>query len=147
MPKDTTESRHGPPLRRDFRFPPQDEDYLNSLGLPWETALDGQSRWLIIHDWQIPAGYCRQKTSLALLIPANYSDSQIDMVYFKDHLARSDGKSINILSAQSIAGEVWQGWSRHRPTANPWRVGVDDIASHLVLVDDWLRREFLKTAA
>jgi len=147
MPKDTTEGRDGPPLRRDFRLPEQDEDYLNSLGLPRETVLEGQSSWLLIHDWQIPVGYSHQKTSLALLIPANYSDSQIDMVYFKEHLARSDGKSINSLSAQSIAGEVWQGSSRHRTNANPWRVGVDDIASHLVLVDDWLRREFLKTAA
>src|SRR5258708_31028233 len=121
MPKDTTESRHGPPLRRDFRFPPQDEDYLNSLGLPWETALDGQSRWLIIHDWQIPAGYCRQNTSLALLIPANYSDSQIDMVYFNDHPAPSAATSINSLSAQSTAGDQWQGSATHRPNANPSR--------------------------
>ena len=147
MPKDTTEGRDGPPLRHDFRLPEQDEDYLDSLGLPWETVLESQSRWLLIHDWQIPAGYNHQKTSLALLIQANYSDSQIDMVYFKNHLARSDGKSINNLSTQSIANEVWQRWSRHRTNANPWRVGVDDIASHLVLVDDWLRREFLRAAA
>lgn len=147
MPKDTTEGLDGPRLRHDFKLPEADEDFLNGLGLPWETVLEGQSRWLLIRNWQLPDGYNHQKTSLALLIPDNYSDSQIDMVYFKAHLARSDGKSINNLSTQSIAGELWQRWSRHRTGQNPWRADVDDIASHLVLVDDWLRREFLKAAA
>jgi hypothetical protein len=147
MPKDTTEGREGPPLRHDFTLPDADEEYLNGLRLPWEAVLEGQSRWLLIHDWQLPTGYNHQKTSLALLIPDNYSDTQIDMVYFKAHLVRSDGKSINNLSAQSIAGEVWQRWSRHRTNQSPWRPGVDDIASHLALVDDWLRREFFKAAA
>lgn len=145
MPKDTTEGLDGP--RRDFKLPSTDEEYLNSLALPWETVLQGKSRWLIIHNWQLPPGYNHATTSLALLIPDNYSDSQIDMVYFKAHLARRDGRVINNLSTESIAGEVWQRWSRHRTNQNPWRAGVDDIASHLSLVDDWLRREFLKVAA
>src|ERR1017187_6177286 len=37
MPKDTTEGLEGPPLRRQFQLPQSDEDYLNGLGLPWET--------------------------------------------------------------------------------------------------------------
>ena len=57
-------------------------------------------------------------------------------------LSRIDGKGINNLSQVVIAGEAWQQWSRHRTGQNPWRPGVDDIASHLGLVDDWLRREF-----
>ena len=79
---------------------------------------------------------------LALLISPNYSDSQIDMVYFKPGLARRDGKGINNLSQMTIAGQTWQQWSRHRTQQNPWRSGIDDIASHLGLVDEWLRREF-----
>jgi hypothetical protein len=145
MPKDTTEGLDG--LRREFKFPASDVEYLDSLGLRWDTVLDGRSSWLIIHDWQLPAGYNHAKTDLALLIPDNYSDSQIDMVYFKAHLARADGRGINNLSTQTIAGEVWQRWSRHRTSQNPWRPGSDDVASHLGLVDEWLRREFLKAAA
>ena len=95
-------------------------------------------------DWIIPTGYNHSRVSLALLIPSNYSDSQIDMVYFLPALQRNDGKAIANLSNQNIRGEVWQRWSRHRTATNPWRPGVDDVASHLGLVDDWLRREFEK---
>ena len=80
------------------------------------------------------------------MIPDNYSDSQIDMVYFNPHLARADGRAIGALATQTIAGVSWQRWSRHRTGANPWRPGVDDVASHLALVDEWLRREFSKAA-
>lgn len=145
MPKDTTEGREiDPSLRRQFRLPETDEAYLNDLGLSWETVLDGQTRWLLIHEWIIPVGYTLQKTTLALQIPQNYSDSQIDMVYFRDPLARVDGKTIGALATQAICTESWQRWSRHRTSANPWRPGVDDIATHLTLVDEWLRRELEK---
>lgn len=146
MPKDTTEGREDTALlRRDFAMPDADVAYLEGLGLPWESILDGQTRWLLIHRWSVPDGYsATTQVSLALLIPPNYSDSQIDMVYVRPALARSDGRSIAALSNQSIAGEIWQRWSRHRTGANPWRPGEDDIASHLGLVDEWFRREFLK---
>ncbi len=144
MPKDTTEGLEAVCLRQDFRLPESDEDYLNNLGLPWEAILDGKNQWLIIHDWRICAGYNHEKSSLALLIPDHYSDTQIDMVYFNQHLARADGRAINNLSNMSICGASWQQWSRHRANENRWRVGVDDVASHLALVDDWLRREFTK---
>jgi hypothetical protein len=142
MPKDTTEGREVVAPRKDFRLPESDEAYLNGLQLPWEAVLDGQSRWLMIHDWEIPDGYNHARNSLALLIPDNYSDTQIDMVYFSKPLARADGAAIKNLSTMSISGAQWQQWSRHRTNANPWRAGTDDIGSHLGLVDDWLRREF-----
>jgi hypothetical protein len=98
--------------------------------------------WLIVNEWDLPQGYSTSRASLALLIPPNYPDSQIDMVYFRPALARTDGKPIGALSGQTILGESWQRWSRHRTSANPWRPGEDDVASHLSLVDEWLRREF-----
>jgi E2/UBC family protein E/multiubiquitin len=142
MPKDTTEGLQAPCLRLDFRMPAADEEYLYGLGLAWETIRDGQSQWLLIHGWKVPTCYNASSVDLALLIPPNYSDSQIDMVYFKPALARSDGKPINNLSHITIANQTWQQWSRHRTQQNPWRAGIDDVASHLGLVDEWLRREF-----
>ncbi len=114
MPKDTTEGLEGRCIRQDFRLPATDEEYLNHLGLPWETVRDGATQWLVVHGWRVPGGYNYQAVDLALLIPSNYSDSQIDMVYFKPLLARQDGGAINALSTQAISGEVWQRWSRHR---------------------------------
>jgi hypothetical protein len=145
MPKDTTEGLDDR-LTRDFRLPEADEEYLNGLGLVWETIKHGDNRWLVIRQWTLPDGYNHRTTDLALLIPANYSDSQIDMVYFREHLARTDGRAIGALAMQDICGAHWQRWSRHRTGANPWRPGVDDVASHLGLIDEWLRREFAKAA-
>jgi hypothetical protein len=143
MPKDTTEGLTEGERKRDFHLPSIDEDYLNGLGLKWEAVLDAKIRWLFIHGWKIPPGYNHGIVTLALMIPDNYSDSQIDMVYCREHLARRDGRPIPNLTGQLICGSNWQRWSRHRTGANPWRVGVDDVASHLGLVDEWLRREFI----
>ncbi len=147
MPKDTTEGRDSGALavRREFQLPEGDADYLCRLGLDWETVAEKDTLWLIITAWNLPAGYNVSCASIALLIPPNYPDSQIDMVYFRPALSRSDGKAIAALSGQTILGESWQRWSRHRTSANPWRPGEDDIASHLSLVDEWLRREFERT--
>ncbi|MGO9269264.1 MAG: multiubiquitin domain-containing protein [Terriglobia bacterium] len=142
MPRDTTEGRDAATLSREFRLPEADEDYLDGRDLPWETARDTNGQWLIIHAWRLPSGYKQYEASVALLIPPGYSDSQIDMAYFCPPLSRRDNKTIGALSTQKICGQGWQRWSRHRTTANPWRVGVDDVASHLALVDEWLRREF-----
>lgn len=146
MPKDTTEGLGAPCIRQDFRLPDADESYMTGLGRTWEALLDGATRWLVIHDWKVPSGYNRTQVTLALLIPDNYSDSPLDMVYFKEPLSRIDGRAIGALSSQVIGGVQWQRWSRHRTAANPWRIGVDDIASHLAMVDEWLNREFAKAA-
>lgn len=147
MPKDTTEGQYD--LRRtcEFRLPAADEQYLASLNLPWETRLHANNRWLLLHDWRLPTGYTQGTVTLALRIPANYADCQIDMVYFRVPINRLDGRSIGALTLQPVCGEMWQQWSRHRTQQNPWRPGIDDLASHLALVDDWLRREFEKVAA
>ena len=142
MARDTTEGLEQRALAHSFALPKYDEDYLNSLGLPWETIREGGNQWLVIHDWRIPQGYTVGKVAVALLIPQQYADTQIDMVYFRPALSRSDGKAIGALSPTSIQGEQFQRWSRHRTSANPWHPGIDDVASHLTLVDEWLRREF-----
>lgn len=128
-------------MRRQFRLPPDDEAHLNSLGLPWETVIDANVQWLIVHDRPVPAGYTAERVRTALQIPAGYADVQIDMVYFEPALARRDGGAIGALAWHTIEGHRWQRWSRHRTPQNPWRPGIDDVAAHLLLVDYWLRRE------
>jgi hypothetical protein len=64
------------------------------------------------------------------------------MAYFSPALLRRDGKQINNLSSIQWQLSTFQQWSRHRTSANPWRPGIDDISTHLSLVDDFLRREF-----
>src|SRR5208282_889139 len=53
--------------------------------------------------------------------PRNYSDSQIDMVYFKQHLARTDGRPIGTWAREAVRG------SKLKPTLSDSRIscGVD----------------------
>lgn len=128
-------------MRRDFKLPSSDEAFLNTLGRLWETVIDGGTRWVLVHDRVPPAGYTVQKVSEALRIDAGYPDTQLDMVYFSPALQRVDGRPIGALSNQMISGCPWQRWSRHRESSHPWRPGIDDLSSHMFLVDYWLERE------
>ena len=144
MAKDTTEGRLAATLRHEFLLPQADEQYLDSLGLPWETIRDGGSLWLLVHEWRIGAGYNARTVTLALQIPGAYPDAQIDMVYFLPPLERADRRPIAATSTQLISGQTFQRWSRHRTSINPWRPGIDDLSTHLTLVDEWLNRELLR---
>jgi hypothetical protein len=131
-------------MRREFQLPTANETFLNALGRRWETVVDGSVRWVLIHDRVVPAGYTVTTVSEAYRIDTGYPDTQLDMVYFLPALVRSDGKAISALSTQQICGVTWQRWSRHRESGFPWRPGIDDISSHLLLVDHWIERELTR---
>lgn len=134
-------------MRRQFKLPLVDMEHLESLGLKWETIIEdgGRKRWLLLHDWPVNIdGYNVDHVIVALLIAPSYPDAQIDMAYFYPPLARKDGKTIGALTLFSLDGKTFQRWSRHRTKEAPWRPGEDDVSSHLVLVADWLEREFEK---
>lgn len=133
--------QEGYEMRRQFQLPESDVEHLESRGLPWDTVLDGGSQWLLVHNFPVPVGYNVLLVTVALLIAPAYPDAQIDMAYFLPHLSRADGKAIPQVSGQAIDGQTYQRWSRHRTAEDPWRVGVDDIGTHLLQVAEWLRRE------
>lgn len=128
-------------MRREFSLPEGDSEFLDAGGFLWETVNSG-GNWVLIHEFPIPPGYNTEKSSIALRIDAGYPIAQIDMVYFFPALQRSDGRPINALSGHAMDGKQWQRWSRHRTPANPWRPEVDDISTHISLVQHWLEREF-----
>lgn len=124
-----------------------DEDLLNlDKKFNWREIPHGNgSIWIIIDNFSIPEGYNVKSATVALQITSSYPQSQIDMAYFFPALSRSDGKSIAQLSNVSIEGKNFQQWSRHRDlNVNPWRLGVDDIITHLKYVETWLQDELLK---
>jgi hypothetical protein len=143
-----------PTLRRDFDLPEEDEEYLEALGLPWETAVltEGGSRalWLFIHDFPLPTGYSpkHEQGSVALeratagVRVTGYPGGALDMVYFHPPLRRTDGRDIPNLGDLTLDGRLFQQWSRHYTPTNPFRVGIDNIGTHLGLVEEWLSREF-----
>jgi len=132
-------------LRRQFDLLPQDQQFLDDYGLPWETIFDG-SQWILIHNFPtLHEGYSHETVIAAIRLETGYPMTGLDMVYFYPPLARKDGLRIGATEAmQAIDGKSYQRWSRHRTAENPWRPGQDSIGSHVILIEDWLAREFEK---
>ena len=130
-------------MRRDFHLPEEDRDHLNAEGLVWEAVAENGMQWFLLHTVPVPSGYNVATVTVAVQIPPGYPDTALDMAYFYPTLARADGRMIrNTESIQVIEGKSFQRWSRHRTGVNPWQPGVDCLANHLLLVRDWLAREF-----
>ena len=132
-------------MKREFALPEQDMDFLDSSGYNWETIKNGSGNWVIIHDYPVPNGYNVPIVNVALKIDQGYPVSQIDMAYFSPPLELINGKPQPAARSNLIIqGQTWERWSRHRTGQNPWRPGLDDISTHLQLVDHWLERELKK---
>jgi hypothetical protein len=134
------EQKDGRGARQTFSLPAEDVEFLENKGLPWETLSENRLQWLIIHDYPIPEGYNVQAAQIALQIAPNYPVAQIDMAYFYPHLAKRNGRGIYALSQQNIDCKIFQRWSRHRKPGE-WRPGLDNISTHLILVENWLEKE------
>lgn len=130
--------------RREFPLPAEDEAFLADYGLPWEAIMNG-SPWVLIHDFPTPEGYNHRRVTAAIRIETGYPNAALDMVYFFPALARTDGRSIGATeSVQQLDGKSFQRWSRHRTAQNPWKMGRDTLGTHIILIEDWLEREFKK---
>jgi hypothetical protein len=131
-------------LRRDFSLLPEDEEYLNSLGLFWEAIQLDKIQHILILDYPIPEGFNVTKAVVAVRMPPGYPTVQLDMLYFYPEISRRDGVPIGALSPAAIDGKSFQQWSRHRTPTNPWREGIDNLSTHIPLAEVWLRNEFIK---
>jgi len=132
-------------IQFDFNLPEDDMEFLNNLEYKFQTRKDGSYRWMILENYPIPDGYNVSTASIAISIPNGYPTNQLDMAYFSPPLSRVDNKPIGATQVQQkILGQSYQRWSRHRTASNPWRPGLDDISTHLSLINEWLLREFSK---
>lgn len=130
-----------PKPRRDFDLLEVDEKYLDSLGCFWETIIDAGHRWLLIHNYRVPAGYHQQMVTLALLIPPTYPGAEIDMFYTNPKLTLTSGQPIDRTQVSAVCGTPFNGWSRHRSGAAPWKPAIDNVATHLALVESAIAKE------
>ena len=131
-------------MRREFALPEEDQDWLDNLGLPYELVHENGVLRVVIDQLPIPPGYNAASVAVNVRIDPGYPDAQIDMAYFYPPLARCDGRPIGALSPDIFDQKEWQRWSRHRTPANPWRPGIDNLATHFALVEDWVARELEK---
>lgn len=128
--------------RRQFKVLKVDEQFLDGMGLRWEAVLEGEARWLVIHDYQLPVGYTPQAVRLALNIHKDYPAAQIDMFYFWPHVRPTSGGEIpSTQVTATMDGMVFQGWSRHRNEASKWDENSDNVRTHMALVETCLGKE------
>lgn len=126
-------------LRRQFRLPPDDETFLNGLGLLWEAVIVAQQHWLLVYAEKVPTGYNHSTVDVAILMAAGYPPGPLDMAYFYPPLIRANGVVPRVSESRAaIDGKDWQGWSRHRTTDNPWLPGEDNLESHYFYMRAWL---------
>lgn len=141
-PKDVNNGEARPTARRDFALLAADQQYLDDLGLNWETDNAEGQRWLIIHEYPVSAGYTIQTTTVALLIPPTYPQAEIDMFFVHPPLHRASGGVIPATEAQQmIRGLSFQRWSRHRGPGSVWNPAADNVITHLALVDTVIAKE------
>jgi hypothetical protein len=134
----------GSSQKRDFELLEEDEAFLDSLGLSWETFVESNLNHVVIRGVRLPPGYKTELADIALRLDPTYPRGQIDMAFFSPRLARKDGHSINAVTDVIIEGRQYQQWSRHRTPDNPWREGIDCIETHMRFVVYWLENEFNK---
>jgi Prokaryotic E2 family E len=132
-------------LRRQFDLLPADRQFLDEYGLPWETVIDGAQQWVLIQEFPTHDGYNNPRVTAAIRMETGYPNTELNMVYFSPALARKDRREIAAISVtQALDGKSYQRWSRHRTARNPWKIGRDNIGTHIFLIEDWLAREFEK---
>lgn len=141
LPLDQTEGFGG---RRQFALPQEDAEWLHNTWGRYELVAEAGVLRVVLYDFPIPPGYRRGSADVNVRIESGYPDTQIDMVYVHPALRRADGRPIAAMSTDQFDGKQWQRWSRHRTAENPWRPGVDNLATHFGLVEHWFFREFTK---
>lgn len=130
-------------LRREFALLPIDIKFLSGTRLKWETVRVAERRWVLVQDYELLPGYQPRKVTMALEIPKDYPQAQIDMFYFSPAVSRCDGVGIpNTQVTAPIDGVTFQGWSRHRTAIHPWDPNSDNVGTHFALVEHSLAREF-----
>lgn len=131
-------------MRREFSLPAEDMEWLEGCGYPFDLAVESAVLRVVLHGFPVPPGYNVSEVAVNVRIEPGYPDAQIDMAYFSPALSLQSGRAIRAVSPDPFDGKEWQRWSRHRTPSNPWRPGLDGLATHFALVQEWLVQELTK---
>lgn len=131
-----------PAPTRGFDLLDADEEYLNRLGLRWETVIEADNRrWLVIHNYPVTEGYATRRTLLALEVPPTYPQAALYGFYAFPPLVLNSGREIpNTQMRGKIRGQEFHGWSRNRGNV-AWNPAKDNVVTQLALVDEAMAKE------
>jgi hypothetical protein len=112
-----------------------DTEYLEEKGWRYTLHEQGSVTLLVIHDYELPAGFSADKVDLLIEMPDTYPDAKLDMFWVKPWVTltatNTDPRAAS--EAREFQDERWQRFSRH-PTV--WRPESDSLQTFLV----WVRR-------
>ena len=141
-PKNVNNGEASVTAQRDFALLEVDEAYLDRHFPEWETVTDGGRRWFLIPNYPLPQGFSVTHVMLVIEIPLTYPAAQLDMFFVAPVLSLPGGGGPAATQArQIIRGTSFQRWSRHRGDQYPWNATVDNIITHLALVESALAKE------
>lgn len=129
-------------LRRDFDLDDRDRQYLDKRGIAWDTVMQGAGRWVILRLFPLPTGYTVSVADIAIQIPATYPIAALDMFYCAPFLQLTSGRLIpQTQGRQTLDGQTYQRWSRHRQGETVWNPNADSLITHIAIIDESLSRE------
>ena len=114
----------------------KDVEDLRSAGHVVEVVEDGTRYYVIISDFELPAGYDTQTADLMIIADYQYNQSALDMFYTSPHVKSAAGSwPQNADQFEQYAQRTWQRWSWHYPGWNPT---THNLTTHLEACKDRL---------
>ncbi len=95
---------------------------LHSQGGGWE--------FLIISDYQLPAGFEPNRVELLLKLPPGFPDAAPDMFWVYPAVRTVNGSAPRATTDERLLGKSWQRFSWHLP-AGAWKPGLSDLRDFL----------------
>lgn len=116
-----------------------DTDYAQLAERGLDYIEDGSQRFLVLRNFLLPEGRYHEKTcDVLVIIPPNYNQGGIDMLWTFPHLSRIDGRPIPKMNRPGggdnrfFEGKEFCRWSRHwNEPAVTWRPGKDNVETIL----------------
>jgi hypothetical protein len=89
--------------------------------------------WLVVRDWELPAGWNKGKTDVLVLIPPGYPSTPPDNVHTDPDLRLANGDEPgNAAGNATYAGRTWRVFSYHVETAD-WHPSREPLSGHNLL--------------
>lgn len=86
--------------------------------------------FLVIQDYQLPAGFEPNRVELLVKLPPGFPDAAPDMFWVSPEVRRGNGNLPRATSNESLLGRTWQRFSWHL-AAGAWKPGVSDLRDFL----------------
>jgi hypothetical protein len=112
----------------------RDRKFLEELGLRYTAQSESGMLCLVLHDFELPAGYVPSRVDLLVRLPPGFPDAAPDMWWMLPFVRLATGGTPPGTELhEAHLGRTWQRWSRHF-SPGVWRAGTDSLQSFLRLI-------------